>query len=174
MAKQVKRGDKETHLQGKRSAPGVAKPVSYAVSVKNKARTETHLCFSFAGLLHFSVVNKIDLIKQGLSKDNLDEVKAQGEFDYVTLSNLLSVSRAKLLNKKKDEKFDPATSERIMLLGDVIAYGKSVFEDDERFHTWLRKASTALGGQKPLDLMDTVYGIEEVKKELGRIEYGIF
>jgi uncharacterized protein (DUF2384 family) len=26
----------------------------------------------------------------------------------------------------------------------------------------------------PLEIMDTLYGMEEVKKELGRIEYGVF
>lgn len=65
-------------------------------------------------------------------------------------------------------------TERIMLLGDLISYGQSVFEDRDRFDTWLRTPSMALGGKAPSELMETVYGIEEVRNELGRIEHGVY
>ena len=90
------------------------------------------------------------------------------------MSIILSVSRAKLINKKPTEKFDQSTSERIMLLADVIAYGQSVFEGRNIFNRWLKKINKALGNKSPLELMDTVYGIQEVKKEIGRIEHGVF
>lgn len=117
---------------------------------------------------------KIGLIRAGVSKNDLNEIKSQADLDYDALSDVLSVSRAKLINKKGNEKFDQSTSERIMLLADVIAYGKSVFEDGDKFNNWLKKPSVALGGFTPLSMMDTLYGIHEVKKELGRIEHGVF
>jgi uncharacterized protein (DUF2384 family) len=49
-----------------------------------------------------------------------------------------------------------------------------VFECREIFNIWIRIPSNGLGGKSPLDLLDTLYGIEEVKKELGRIEYGVY
>lgn len=139
-----------------------------------KGSHHKNMTFSFQDLPATTTSGKIALIKNGLSKANLDNIKTEAELDYGTLSTILSVSRAKLLSKKSHEKFDPATSERILLLADVIAYGKTVFEDDERFRAWLRKSSKALGGATPLQYMDTIYGMGEVKKELGRIEYGIF
>jgi putative toxin-antitoxin system antitoxin component (TIGR02293 family) len=117
---------------------------------------------------------KISMIKNGVSKNELNEIKEESDLDYDTLSNILSVSRAKLINKKGAEKFDQATSERIMLLADVIAYGQSVFEDKDAFNEWMKKTNMALGSKTPLELMDTLYGIQEVKKEIGRIEYGVF
>ncbi len=120
------------------------------------------------------VSEKISIIKKGISKKELETVKEESDLDYDTLSNILSVSKAKLHGKKGTEKFDQNTSERIMLLADVIAYGQHVFEDKEAFNEWLKTTSMALGNKTPLALMDTIYGIEEVKKEIGRIEYGVF
>src|SRR5438874_3451688 len=92
---------------------------------------------------------KISMIKEGFSKNDLNKIKEACDFDYDTLSNILSVSRAKLINKKGNEKFDQNTSERIMHLRDVIDYGQEVFEDKNAFNEWLRKNSMALGGKTP-------------------------
>ncbi len=117
---------------------------------------------------------KINLIRDGVSKNDLEVIKEESDLDYDTLSTILAVSRATLINKKGNDKFDSATSERILLLADTLAYGLSVFEDKDRFNTWMKNSNKALGDKSPLTLMDTLYGIQEVKKLIGRIEYGVF
>lgn len=143
---------------------------SKAIAGKNGIKKETVL----SAINTIPTTEKITLIKEGISKNQLEQIKEEAALDYDTLSAILSVSRATLIKKKGAEKFDQPTSERIMLLGDIISYGGEVFEDTERFNTWLRKENKALGGKTPLALMDTVYGMEEIKKELTRIEYGVF
>ena len=117
---------------------------------------------------------KISLIRNGVTKKYLEGIKDQSGLDYDTLSTILAVSRATLINKKGLEKFDTATSERILLLADTIAYGQSVFEDRDRFNTWMKNPNKALGDKTPIELMDTLYGIQEIGKLIGRIEYGVF
>lgn len=117
---------------------------------------------------------KIGIIKNGITKTQLEAIKSETDFDYHTLSNLLAVSRTTLIKKKGDDKFDQPTSERIMLLAELLSYGREVFENKEQFNTWLKNPSSAMSGKTPLELLDTLYGIEEVKKELGRIEYGVY
>jgi putative toxin-antitoxin system antitoxin component (TIGR02293 family) len=117
---------------------------------------------------------KIGIIKNGITKKQLEAIKSETDFDYHTLSNLLAVSRTTLIKKKGDDKFDQPTSERIMLLAELLSYGREVFESKEQFNTWLKDPSFAMSGKAPLELLDTLYGIEEVKKELGRIEYGVY
>lgn len=117
---------------------------------------------------------KIGYIKSGISKLYLVGIKDAINLDYDTLGRILSVSRAKLLSKKPEEKFDQLTSERIMLLADVFSYGLAVFEDKDRLTAWLKRPSKALGDKSPIDMMDTLYGIQEIKNELGRIEYGVY
>jgi putative toxin-antitoxin system antitoxin component (TIGR02293 family) len=117
---------------------------------------------------------KIGIIKNGITKTQLEAIKSETDFDYNTLSNLLAVSRTTLIKKKGEDKFDQPTSERIMLLAELLSYGREVFESKERFNRWLKEPSNALSGNAPLELLDTLYGIDEVKKELGRIEYGVY
>ncbi len=67
-----------------------------------------------------------------------------------------------------------SVSERLLLLADIYSYGYEVFENKERFNHWMKNANTALGGEAPLNLLDTLYGMEEVKHLIGRIEYGVY
>ena len=117
---------------------------------------------------------KISMIRNGVSKSDLEAIKEQSGLDYDTLSKILAVSRATLINKKGAEKFDTATSERILFLADTLAYGQSVFEDRDRFNVWMKNSNKALGDKTPIELMDTLYGMQEIKKLIGRIEYGVF
>lgn len=121
-----------------------------------------------------SLQYKIDIIRNGITKKQLEAIKSETDLDYRTLSSVLLISRTSLIKKKGDEKFDQSTSERILRFAEFISYGREVFENRERFQAWLRHPATALGGRAPLELLDTLYGIEEVKKELGRIEYGVY
>jgi uncharacterized protein (DUF2384 family) len=44
----------------------------------------------------------------------------------------------------------------------------------EKASHWLQTSNRGLGGEVPLDLMDTDAGVREVETVLGRIEYGLF
>lgn len=130
-----------------------------------------------AGPFNFGTLTpayKIGIIKNGITKKQLEAIKSETDFDYRTLSKLLSISRTTLIKKKGDEKFDQPTSERILMLAEFISDGQEVFESRERFNTWIKEPNPALGNKAPIELLDTVYGIEEVKKELGRIEHGVY
>jgi putative toxin-antitoxin system antitoxin component (TIGR02293 family) len=132
------------------------------------------LKYKLSDLHRLSSAAKIGHIKIGISKLYLVGIKDAIDLDYDTLGRILSVSRAKLLSKRPEEKFDQLTSERIMLLADLFSYGLEVFGDKDRLTTWLKRPSKALGDISPVDMMDTVYGIQEIRNELGRIEYGIY
>jgi len=138
------------------------------------ALRKPHTPKSLKVVYNASVKEKIDFIKGGASKNDLVKIKDELDVDYDKLSHILSVSRAKLLSKKPKEKFDQVTSERIMLLSDLIGFGEHVFEDRNKFQEWLKRENKALGNKSPIEMMDTVYGIQEVKNEIGRIESGVY
>jgi len=121
-----------------------------------------------------TAADKIGIIRAGVSKKQLTEIKEEMDLDYDQLSAVLSTSRATLINKKRSEKFDAQISERLVMLNDVLGYGREIFGDKDKFNEWLRTPSEALGNVSPLSLMDTLYGIDEVKKEIGRIAYGVY
>lgn len=117
---------------------------------------------------------KIGMIKEGISKEDLENLKEKAGFDYTQLSKVLSVARATLINKKGNDKFDIGLSEKIVSVADIYSYGYEVFEDESRFNNWIFRSNLALGGQSPYDLLDNQYGREEIKNLIGRIDYGVY
>ncbi len=119
-------------------------------------------------------LEKMKIVHLGLSKKDLESLKTKTKLDYGKLAKVLSVTRATLINKKKQQKFSAVLSERIMSLADIYSYGYEVFEDEDRFNRWMFHPNQALNGQAPYELMDNQFGREEVKDIIGRIAYGVY
>lgn len=143
--------------------------LSGKMGIKAKERSKGILDYYY-----FSAGDKIELVRNGISKNDLTDIKDEAKLDYDELSLILDTSRATLINKKGKQKFDQRVSERILLMADVIVYGRQVFGDNDNFNEWLKTPSQGLGNATPLSMMDTMYGIDEIKKEIGRIAYGIY
>ena len=119
-------------------------------------------------------LEKMSIVRRGISKKDLEGLKEKTALDYDKLAKALSVTRATLINKKRDEKFNASLSERIVGLADIYSYGYEVFEDGELFNRWMFRPNRALGGQAPYDLVDNQFGREEIRDIIGRIEYGVY
>ena len=117
---------------------------------------------------------KMHIIREGVSKKDLELLKDKADLDYTMLAKALSVTRATLINKKRGQKFGAGLSEKIVGLADLYSYGFEIFEDEDRFNRWMAKPNKALGGQVPYDLIDNQFGREEVKNLIGRIAYGVY
>lgn len=56
----------------------------------------------------------------------------------------------------------------------LYSFGLEVFEDAQSFKKWFYSNNYSLGGKTPSSFIDTITGIEEVNKLIGRIEYGVY
>ena len=121
-----------------------------------------------------SSFEKMHIVRDGVSKKDLELLKSKADLDYTMLAKALSVTRATLINKKRGEKFNSGLSEKILGMADLYSYGFEVFENEDRFNQWMARPNKALGGQVPYDLIDNHFGREEVKNLIGRIDYGIY
>lgn len=121
-----------------------------------------------------TLMEKVELVEKGISKESLESLKKKAGLDYDQLAQLLNVARATLINKKSPDKFNTDLSDKIMSLADIFAYGFEVFEDEDHFRTWLQRSVRALGGKKPFELLHTSFGREEVKNLIGRIDHGVY
>ena len=153
----------------KKSKPG--KLVMYAsdnpptsIIVKDSAKPEWQM----------TAFEKMDLVREGISKKDLESLKIKANLDYDKLSTLLSTTRATLINKKGSDNFSAALSERIVSIADLYSYGFEVFEDKAKFNQWIFSPNKALGGKLPFELLDNQFGREEVKNVIGRIDYGVY
>ena len=123
---------------------------------------------------HMTPFEKMHIVREGISKKDLEVLKKEADLDYTMLAKALSVTRATLINKKRGQKFNVSLSEKIVGLADIYSYGFEVFEDKDRFNQWMSKPNRALGGQSPYDLIDNQFGREEIKNLIGRIAYGVY
>ncbi|MCW3091032.1 MAG: hypothetical protein JWP81_2101 [Ferruginibacter sp.] len=121
-----------------------------------------------------TAVEKMDMVRAGVSKKNLENLKRKTNLDYDKLSTILSTTRATLINKKGTEHFSTALGERIISIADLYSYGFEVFEDEAKFNEWIFNPNRALGGKQPFELLDSQFGREEVKNLIGRIDYGVY
>lgn len=119
-------------------------------------------------------IQKMKIIKNGISKDYLETFKKATSLDYDSLAGALSVTRATLINKKGTQKFSDQVSEKIISLADLYSFGYEVFGDKDNFNKWMFVPNQALGGLAPFDIIDNYYGKEEVRNLIGRIAYGVY
>ena len=104
-------------------------------------------------------------------------------FDLLEIAELTSSELSSLLNvsyktmqryQKEDKKLSALNSEQVLKM--IVLYQKAeeIFGDLSSFNRWLRKPAQGLGGQKPLQFMQTPGGIDLIYEELVRIEFGAF
>jgi len=89
------------------------------------------------------------------------------------LADLLNVSVKTMQRyQKEDKKLNPLNSEMVLKFIALFKQGLVVFGLKKAFLNWLDKPAIGLGNNRPFDLLKTSNGIDLVKDELVRIEYG--
>ncbi|WP_310993866.1 type II RES/Xre toxin-antitoxin system antitoxin [Aequorivita marina] len=123
------------------------------------------------------VVNSdIDLIRitrRGLPKSVVYSVCEVLGISMDKLSDLLRVSHRTLQRKADDDFLSVSNTEQLFEIAEVVSEGISVFETLDNFRKWLHSTPYIFNGQKPLDFLDTRFGIQYVKNMMGRIAHGI-
>lgn len=152
---------------------------SFNVGSRDYVKAPKPISIIFSGTVkkpesHMTPIEKMERLKIGISKNELESLKNRAKLDYDRLAKLLSVTRATLINKASSEKYSSVLSERIIGLADIYSYGYDVFEDENKFNQWMFKPNRALGGKTPFDVCDNQFGREEVRNIIGRIEFGIY
>jgi putative toxin-antitoxin system antitoxin component (TIGR02293 family) len=115
----------------------------------------------------------IMLIRAGLTKKALDRMVEAYDITTIDMARILHVSDRTMRRYDAESVLDPKQSERLIELAKLFAHGISVFGSGTRFRRWLKGEVYSLGGQRPIDLLDTSIGIGLVEDVLGKIEYGI-
>jgi len=115
----------------------------------------------------------IDLSRKGVSKESLLHLAQSMGLPVSKMAALLPVTERTIQRYAPKEHFDRVVSENILHLAEVVARGIEVFEDNDRFMTWIDHPSTALGGRSPKSLLSSRFGIDMVLDELTRIEHGV-
>ena len=124
-----------------------------------------------------SDVQLIEAIREGLPATALESVF--GEFTTlvgIQADLYRAVGKERTLQRKRDEGSDlsPGESDRLARLARLLVRAEQVFTDREKAHRWLAAPNRALGGLRPISLLDSDAGSLAVERILGRIEHGVF
>ena len=114
----------------------------------------------------------VESVRQGLPVSLVDDVVAAGRLTAAEVDRL-AIPRKTLAHRRTQGRLSPDQSDRLMRILRVIGAAERAFGDAAKAHRWLRRPTEPLGGQAPLDLLDTDAGSRAVEALLGRIEHGI-
>ncbi|MEL6866129.1 MAG: antitoxin Xre/MbcA/ParS toxin-binding domain-containing protein [Bacteroidota bacterium] len=126
------------------------------------------------GILVNSSKDYIHLSRKGLSFKQLKEILKFANISLKQLASMISISERQLTRYTDDKILKTDISAHLILITELYRFGYEVFEDQIKFQTWMNSEIRGLGYQKPINLLDTPFGIQDVKNELGRLEHGVY
>jgi putative toxin-antitoxin system antitoxin component (TIGR02293 family) len=117
-------------------------------------------------------VELVRLVRRGLPIGAVQFMLDSGSLTPAELDRIV-LPRKTLANRRKLGTLTPEQSDRLVRVARVIAAAEQTFGSREKAGKWLRRSTSTLAGESPLDLLDTDEGAREVETLLGRIAHGI-
>lgn len=116
-----------------------------------------------------------DLIRKGLPSGSLVVLGEKLDLKNTALSKKLGIPPRTLTRRlSRHSRLTAAESDRTVRLARVYATAVEMIGNTGKAAEWLRTPNRALGGEVPMDQLDTDLGAREVENILGRIAYGVY
>jgi putative toxin-antitoxin system antitoxin component (TIGR02293 family) len=115
-----------------------------------------------------------ELIHEGLPTRSVDAVLRGGMLDASELHDLVVPRRTLAHRKEKRQSLTPEQSDRLTRVVRVFVRAEEALGAAEKAARWMRKENRALGGRRPMDLLESDVGARMVERVLGRIEHGVY
>lgn len=119
----------------------------------------------------------IDAVRNGLPAKTLDFIFADLAKHHVPQADVYRlIGSGRTLQRKRSQNLplSPLESDRLARLARLLVRAEEAIGDHYRSRKWLVEPNKALGGERPIDLLDSDTGTVAVERVLGRIEYGIY
>lgn len=121
-----------------------------------------------------NAITLMRIVRQGIDFDSFETFASRSPFSLTDWSVFLHLSERTMQRYRAENRaFDSLQSEKIIEITLFYNKGIEVFGSSEKFNTWLETENLALENEKPKQLLDTTFGINMLRDELTRIEYGV-
>ncbi len=121
-----------------------------------------------------NALSLVAMVRHGVKFATFDTFANKIPFSSTDWSAILHLSERTMQRYRSEKRtFDPLQSEKIIEIALLYNKGVEVFGETEKFNLWLDTENLALGRIKPKMLLDNSFGINLLKDELTRIEYGV-
>lgn len=115
----------------------------------------------------------VAMIQDGLPVDAVESALTTAGLGLKDLVRYGAVPARTLSHCRKAGKFSPTLSNRIVRLIRAWSRAGKAFGGPDKARAWMDRPTRALGGRRPVDLLDTDVGGRLVDELIGRIEHGI-
>jgi putative toxin-antitoxin system antitoxin component (TIGR02293 family) len=134
-----------------------------------------HTYVILLGLETFDPAALFRALEKGLSYRTFERFRRNTSLPFEVVIHLIDVPRRTMTRRKREGRFLPDESDRLLRASRLFGKTLQLFEGDRDAATeWLTTAQPALGGSVPLDLARTEVGAREVERLVDRLEQGVF
>jgi putative toxin-antitoxin system antitoxin component (TIGR02293 family) len=134
-----------------------------------------HAYVILLGLDTFDPPDLLRAVKRGFSYRTFERFRRNTALPVERMTDLVDIPRRTLTRRKREGRFLPDESDRLLRASRLFGRTLELFEGDRDAATeWLMTAQAALGGAAPLDLARTEVGAREVERLVGRLDHGVF
>jgi len=127
------------------------------------------------GLETFAAQDLLKTVGKGLRYRTFERFQRNTDLPLESLLAWIDVPRRTLTRRKREGRFLPDESDRLLRATRLFGQTLELFEGNRQAATdWLTTAQPALGGATPLDLARTEVGAREVERLIHRLEHGVF
>jgi len=116
----------------------------------------------------------VAVVREGIAARALDAIASSLGLAPSEVAEHLGIAERTLARRRRSGTLTTEESAKLVRLARVTRRAAEVFEGHDTGVHWLKRPNRALGGERPLDLLDTEIGAENVLDLLGRIEHGVF
>lgn len=134
-----------------------------------------HAYVILLGLDTFDPPDLLRAVQKGLSYRTFERFRRNTTLSFECVSDLIDIPRRTMTRRKRDGRFLPDESDRLLRASRLFGRALELFEGDRNAATdWLTTPQPALGGAVPLDVARNEVGAREVERLVGRLEHGAF
>ncbi len=116
-----------------------------------------------------------DLVRKGLPANSVKALAGRLDIGNAALSRRLGIPQRTLTRRlSRHSRLTVSESDRTVRLARVYANAVEMIGEEDKAVRWLQTPNRALGGERPIDQVDTDVGAREVEDILSRIAYGVY
>src|ERR1700740_3476675 len=115
------------------------------------------------------------LVRRGLPTGSVKALAGRLDIRNAALSKKLGIPQRTLTRRLSGRtRLTAGESDRAVRLARVYANAVEMIGEEGKAVQWLQTPNRALGGERPIDQVDTDVGAREVEDILSRIAYGVY
>ena len=117
----------------------------------------------------------IKIIRLGLPSEVIKCVVKSSSVSEDVICKSLRIAKRTVARRKADgSRLKAVESELSYRFSKVLVTATQILGDIDKAREWLLTENRALNGERPIDLLDTGIGVEDVMDVLHRIEFGVY